>query len=56
MPGGRGKARRSCLLCKPYKFAGNATGGDREGRYKSREQAKRDAMDEEIRDGERTEE
>jgi hypothetical protein len=23
MPGGAGKARHSCPLCKPYKFAGN---------------------------------
>ena len=23
MPGGAGKAKRSCPMCKPYKFAGN---------------------------------
>ena len=23
MPGGSGKAKRSCPLCKPHKFAGN---------------------------------
>lgn len=46
MPGGRGRARRSCPLCKPYKFAGNAGGSD--GRYTAREQAERDACDDEI--------
>lgn len=24
MPGGRGKAKRSCPLCKPWKFLGNS--------------------------------
>jgi len=24
MPGGAGKAKRSCPMCKPYKFAGNS--------------------------------
>lgn len=28
MPGGAGRARRACGLCKPYKTAGNGRGWD----------------------------
>lgn len=38
MPGGAGKARRACQLCKPYKNAGNGKGWD--SRRPAREEAR----------------
>lgn len=44
MPGGRGKARRACRMCKAYKRAGNTS-----ERYKKREDVTRKLMKEEAR-------
>lgn len=39
MPGGRGKARRACPMCKSYKYAGNGKerwkGKEAEGRKRT---------------------
>lgn len=45
MPGGRGRPKRSCKVCKPCKFAGNAW-----WRHRPTEIARRSAADDAIRE------
>ena len=44
MPGGRGKPKRACKLCKYYKYLGNA-----KERYSERETARRKATKQEMK-------
>jgi hypothetical protein len=46
MPGGRGKPKRACGMCKMYKYLGN-----KPERYTAREAAKRKEMKKQINEG-----